>query len=215
MNIIVLGQQGCGKGTQADKLAKKYNWDHFDTGNVLRQISKIDSALGREVNEIVMVKKELVPSRILQEVLHNRLTSLFPNQGIVFDGVPRNLEQAKYFEDVLLSVGRKIDKIFFVNVSEAESIKRISKRWTCNICKTSLIMGRDIKSEKDTCPKCGKCISQRADDIPEGIRKRLGIFNAETMPVINRYQELGLVVKIDGQQEMEKVFADIVKSIEK
>lgn len=214
MNIIILGQQGSGKGTQASMLAEKFGLDNFDTGKTLRQLSKLATPLGREVHEIIMVKKELVPSRILQEVLHVRLSSLGREQGIVFDGVPRNLEQAKYFEEALLEFGRQVDKVFFINISEEESLKRISKRWACKKCKAVLVMGRDVSNEKDSCPHCGDEIMQREDDTVAGIKKRLGIFDGETMPVINYFREKGIVVEINGEQEVEKVFADITSNVE-
>jgi len=209
MNIIILGQQGSGKGTQAELLANKFELDHFDTGRALRQISKLQTPLGVEVNEIVMVKKELVPSRILKEILHTRLASLSREQGIVFDGVPRNLEQAGYFEEALLEFGRKVGRVFFVSIPEKESLKRISKRWICEKCKDVLIMGKDVKNEKEKCPQCGGGIMQREDDTVAGIKKRLGIFEQETMPVINYYKEQGILVEVDGEQEIEKV-ADII-----
>jgi adenylate kinase len=214
MNIIILGQQGSGKGTQAELLANRFDWDHFDTGKTLRQISKLETPLGKEVQEIVMVRKELVPSRILKEILHVRLGSLPRERGIVFDGVPRNLEQSGYFEDALLEFGRKIDKVFFVNISEEESLKRISKRWICGKCKNILIMGKDVKSDSDKCPHCAGEIMQRADDTPEGIKKRLGIFAQETMPVINHYKKQGALVEIRGEQDIEKVFEEICNSVE-
>lgn len=214
MNIIILGQQGSGKGTQSEFLATKLNLDHFDTGRALRQVSKVDSPLGREINEIVMVRKELVPSRILKEILHVHLASLPREQGIVFDGVPRNLEQASYFEEALLEFGRKVDKVFFINIGESESLERISKRWICKKCKTVLIMGKDVKRENDKCSKCGGEIMQREDDTVAGIKKRLGIFNEETVPVIDYYKKQGLLVEINGAQPIEKVSKEIAKNIE-
>lgn len=213
MNIIIIGQQGSGKGTQAEMLAQKYNLDHFDTGRALRQIAMLDTLLGKEVHEIVIEKKELVPSRILREVLHIRLNDLDREQGIVFDGVPRNMEQTGYFDEALREFGRKIDKVFFVNIPETESIARISKRWICQKCKKVLIMGKDIQSEKEQCPDCDAPIAQRKDDTPEGIQIRLRIFHEETMPVINYYKEKGLLVEIEGSQSVEKVFSDIKKHI--
>ncbi len=215
MNIIILGQPGSGKGTQAEFLTEKYNLDHFDTGKALRQISKLDSPLGREVNEIVMIRKELVPSRILKEILHVRLASLPREQGVVFDGVPRSLEQADYFEEALLEFGRKIEKVFFINISEKESLERISKRWICRKCKTVFIMGKDVDSEESKCPECAGEIMQREDDTIKGIKKRLSVFNKETMPVIDRYKGRGLVVEINGEQGIKKVSAEIEKEIKR
>lgn len=210
MSFIILGPQGCGKGTQAELVAQKFKLEHFDAGNALRRVAKQDTPLGREVYAIQNVTKTLVPARILREVLHIRLASLPREQEVVFDGVPRKMEQAQYFEEALLEFGRKIEKVFFINIDEEESVRRISKRWTCKECKQGLVMGQEIATSTDRCPHCNGEIMQRGDDTPEGIRKRLKIFLEETMPVIEFYRERGLLVEIDGAQAVEKVFADIV-----
>lgn len=215
MNIVILGSQGSGKGTQAEMLAKKFNLDHFDTGRALRQVALLSTPLGKEVHEIVMVKKELVPSRILKEILHLRLSDLPREQGMIFDGVPRNVEQSNYFEEALLGFGRIIDQVIFINLSVKEAVGRLSKRWICKKCKKVLIMGRDVQSEKETCPVCSSEIVQREDDTESGVKKRLDIFKNETMPVIEYFKEKGLVIEINGEQEIEKVFEDILKKIEK
>jgi adenylate kinase len=214
VNLVILGPQGSGKGTQSEMVAQKYEAEHFDTGKLLRQISKTDTPLGKEIHEIVIEKKELVPSKILREILHLRLNDLQREQSIVFDGVPRNTEQARYFEEALQEFGRKLDKVFFINISEEESIKRISKRWICKKCRKILIMGKDIKNHSEVCPKCGNEIAQRADDTPEGVKKRLGIYQKETIPVLDFFKKEGLLVEINGEQSIKKVFEDIIKILE-
>lgn len=214
MNIIILGQAGSGKGTQAELLAKKYQLEHFDTGKFLRQVVKSGGKLAQEINEIMNVRKELVPSRILREIVHLRLTDMPREQGIVFDGVPRNLEQAQYFSQAVQESGRKINYVFFVNIPAEESMRRISSRRVCDDCKKVFIMGRDLQSESAKCPACGGRIIHRVDDTVKGIEKRLAVFNEETMPVINYYKEKGLLIEIDGKQDIKKVLGDIVKNIE-
>lgn len=214
LNIIILGQAGSGKGTQAGILAKRYGLDHFDTGKLLRQVARMDGDLGREIHEIINVKKELVPSRILKEIVQLRLSDMPREQGIVFDGVPRNSEQAGYFSETLKEFGRKIDKVFFVNISGEESIRRISFRRVCKDCKKVFIMGKDIRKETDRCLDCGGEIMHRIDDTIEGIKKRLRVFEEETMPVINSYKREGILVEIDGGQTIEKVSNDVAKNIE-
>lgn len=215
MNIIILGQQGSGKGTQADFLAHEYGMIHIDMGKTLREVAKHDTPLGREIYNIQNVTKTLVPSRILREVLHIKLGSIPREQGIVFDGVPRTMGQAEYIEESLQELGRKIDKVFFVNISEQESIRRISKRWICKECKTIFIMGKDLKKEDERCTQCGGEIMQRIDDTIEGIKKRLEIFRSETTPVIDYYKNQGLLVEIKGEQSVKQVSEDIIKIIKK
>lgn len=210
MNIVILGPQGSGKGTQAKLLAEKFGLDHFDTGKALRQVISLGTPLGREINEIIMVRKELVPSRILREVLHMRLNDLGREQGIVFDGVPRNVDQAGYFEEALREFGREVDRVIFVDISQEESLKRIGKRFSCEKCKEAVILK---EGDSEICAKCGGKLVQRADDTKEGIEKRLGIFRKETMPVIEYFGKKNLVSKIDGAQSVEKVFGDVLVSL--
>ena len=136
MNFIILGPQGSGKGTQAGLLAKKYNLAHIDMGKALRQIALLNTALGKKIHEIINVKKELVPHRIIEEIVCLELGSVPRNQGVVLDGIPRNMEQVKYLEEEFQKFGRRIGKVFFINIPEKESIKRISKRWMCQKCKS-------------------------------------------------------------------------------
>jgi len=213
MNIIILGQQGSGKGTQAEMLAQKYNLEHLDVGGTLRELSKMDTPLGKEIYNVLNVTKGLITDEILFKVLRLKLSSLPREQGVIFDGAPRNLEQAKYLEILFREFGKKIDKVFFVNIPEEESVARISKRWVCQKCRLVLIMGKDVQSEKDQCPACDAPITQRKDDTPEGIQIRLRIFQEETMPVINFYKEKGLLAEIDGKQSIEKVFKEIEKYV--
>jgi adenylate kinase len=212
MNIVVLGPQGSGKGTQAEMLAKKYNLEHIDMGKFLREVAKQDTPLGKEIYHIQNVTNTLVPSRILREVLQIKLNSFSREQGVLFEGVPRTSDQQKYFEDEMRESGRKIDAVVFINIPEEETIKRISKRWTCKKGHP-LIMGVDIHNEKDKCPVDGTEIYQRTDDTPKGIQKRLEVYRNETMPVIENFRERGLLIEIDGRPSIEKVFKSITHKI--
>jgi adenylate kinase len=214
MNLIILGPQGSGKGTQAELLARKFNLEHIDMGKFLREVAKMDTPLGREVYDIQNVTKTLVPARILEEVFTIKLNGIAREKGVVFDGFPRNMDQAEYIEGKVKEFGRQIDKVIFVNISKEESLKRISKRWICEKCKSVWIMGEDVKSDKDECPNCQGKIMQRIDDVEEGIKKRLKVFEEETIPVINHFQKKGKIVEIDGAQTIEKVFADIFKKLD-
>jgi adenylate kinase len=213
MNIVILGQQGSGKGTQACLLAEKFSMEHIDMGKTLRKIARSNTPLGREIYEIQNVKKTLVSSRILREILGVKLKSIPLKKGIIFDGAPRTIDQVGYLEDAMLEMGRKIDHVFFISIPEQESIKRTSKRRICDSCQTILVMGKRIKNETDKCPECGGEISQRKDDTPEGIKKRLEVFKKETIPVLEHYEKEGTLIKIDGMQPTKQVFEDIIKAV--
>lgn len=213
MNIIVLGPQGSGKDTQTEMLAEKFNLERINMGNFLREVAKQNTPLGKEIYHYQNVAGAMVPSRILKEVLEIKLKSLPREQSVVFEGVPRTMDQAEYFDEIILESGRHIDSVIYINISEEETVKRISKRWICSDCKKILIKGKDIKSENEKCPECSGKIMQRIDDTEEVIKKRLKVFRDETIPVIEHYKKQEKLIEVDGAQTIEKVFEDILKKI--
>lgn len=213
MNIVILGPQGSGKGTQAEMLAKKFNLEHIDMGKFLREVALLDTPLGKQIHKTINVKKELVDEKILEEVIHLKLTGLPREQGIIFDGVPRSEGQLRYLDEAIREVGREIDAVVLVNLSEAESIRRISKRRVCEKCKNVYIMGKDKDAKKKICGKCGGKVDLRIDDALNGIKKRLGIFKTETLPVINYYKKQKKLIEINGEQTIEKVFKDVLEAL--
>lgn len=215
MDIVILGPQGSGKGTQAELIAKKYGLEHIDMGKTLRRIAKLDTPLGKEIHRIQNVTKTLVPSEILKEVLNVKLNSFPREQGIVFEGVPRTEDQREYVEEILRESGRKIDAAVFINLPENESLERIERRRTCKKCGRPLILGKDVKTGSDKCPDCGGEIFQREDDSPEGVKKRLQVFREETMPVIEHFREKGILIEVDGRPSIEEVNREIEKNIKK
>jgi len=214
MNLVILGPQGSGKGTQAELVSKKYGLEHIDMGKTLRRIAKLDTPLGKEIYRIQNVTKTLVPSEILKEVLNVKLNSFPREQGIVFEGVPRTEDQREYVEEILKESGRKIDAAVYINLPEDESLKRIEIRRTCRKCGRPLILGKDVKTGSDKCPDCGGEIFQREDDSPEGVKKRLQVFRDETMPVVEYFREKGMLIEVDGRPEIKKVFKNILEKIE-
>ena len=213
MNIVVLGPQGSGKGTQAQKLAQKFDSEHIDMGKFLREVAKMDTPLGKEVYKIQNVTKTLVPAKILEEVFTIKLNDIPREKGIVFDGFPRNYDQTEYFEKSMKNFGRQTDKVFYIKLSPEESLERIAKRRICQKCKKSFILGVDIKDEKDKCPACGGEIIQRTDDTAEGVKKRLEVFNQETLPVIEYYREKNKLIEISGDQTIPEVYEEILSKL--
>jgi adenylate kinase len=210
MNIVILGPQGSGKDTQAEKIAVHFNLERVNMGNFLREVAKQDTPLGKEIYEYQNTKGAMVPSRILKEVLGIKINSFPREQSIAFEGVPRTMEQAQYFDEAVKESGRKIDKVVYIKISKEETLKRISKRRVCKSCEKILIMGKDIESESEKCPDCGGEIVLRIDDTDEVIAKRLKVFQDETIPVIDYYKKQGKLLEVDGAQSIEEVFGDIL-----
>lgn len=210
MNLIILGPQGSGKGTQAGLLSQKFNLVHIDMGLALRHAARKKTELGKKINRIINNKKELVPDEIAGKVLAEELKKISKSRGIILDGAPRRKNQIGLVEKIFSQSRRKIDKIIYVNISDRESVKRIFRRYECPNCFARFVLGKDIQSAKSKCPACGERIKKRMDDTPRGIRKRLGIFRKETLPVISHYAKEKKVLEVDGRKEIDKVFKEIV-----
>jgi adenylate kinase len=214
MNIIILGPQGSGKGTQAQLIAKKYGLVHIEMGKLLREIASEETNLGRKVNRIINKKKELVSDKLIDKILTEKINKISKNKGIIFDGIPRKLSQVKLLDKILEKFSRKIDRVLFVRLPKSESIKRISRRFQCERCEARLILGKDIENARSKCPVCGGKAIQRPDDTPAGVSKRLKIFQKETMPAIDYFKKQGLLAEVNGKQAVGKVFKDIIKVLE-
>lgn len=213
MNLIILGPQGSGKGTQAELLAKKFNLAHIDMGLVLRVAAFEKSAFGKNLNLIINKKRELVSCDIVKKVLQKELEKIAKNRGVILDGAPRRMNQIGDVENVFKKFGRKIDNVIFINISSSESVKRISMRYNCSKCKKNFILGKDIKKASEGCRICGGKISQRPDDTPAGVKKRLKIFKRETLPVIKEFKKRGLLVGVGGTKNPRQIFRDLIRKL--
>ena len=215
INIIIMGPQGSGKGTQARMLAKEFDLQIFETGSVLREIASKDTEIGRKINEIMNVKGNIVPWDFMKEkILGQKLSELDDNKGIIFDGTPRIMEEAEFWNEKLKEVGRKIDYIFYVDISEEESVKRLSVRKLCKENGHPLIVGKDLKEEDTECPICKSEVYRREDDTQEKIMNRLKWSKKLLSPVIEYYENKNMLIKINGRQSVKKVFDEIVNYIE-
>ncbi len=213
MNLAILGPQGSGKGTQAEKLAEKYGLLHIETGRILRDIVKSDSPMGSQIREI-MNGGQLVSDKILTQVLSEHITSDGIKEGIIFDGTPRDLDQYEVIKKLLGNLGGKLDKVIYLKISNEESIKRLSNRRTCQNCGEVYNLLTNPPREEGKCDMCGATLVQREDDKPEIIAKRLAKFAEATTPVINQAREEGILQEIDGERPIEVIFEDIVSRLQ-
>ncbi|HEX8973954.1 MAG TPA: nucleoside monophosphate kinase [Patescibacteria group bacterium] len=212
MNLIIFGPQGSGKGTQADLLAEKFNLAHIETGQIFRDIAREESDLGRTI-KMLNEQKELIPDSITMEVLEHYLEKVPSESGVILDSAPRTIGQIQPTEALLKSLGRALDKAIYITLPYEDSVARITKRYMCPVCRRHFVLGKDIETPDDACPTCGGPIMQRVDDTPEGIAKRLKTFYEVTIPVIEQYRKRGLLIEVDGNQSVEKVFEDIVSRL--
>lgn len=210
INIIIMGPQGSGKGTQARMLAEKYDLQVFETGDILRNVAKQDTDIGRIVDNEINKKGGYASWEILEKVLNQKIGEFDKNKGIIFDGTPRRMEEIRYWENALPILNRKIDYVFYVDISKEESVKRLSVRKQCRKNRHLLIVGKDLKEEDAKCPICGSEVYRREDDTPEKILNRLEWSKKLLSPVIEYYKKKNMLIKINGEQSVGKVFEEIV-----
>ncbi len=215
INIIIMGPQGSGKGTQIRLLINKYGLQPIEVGNILREIAKKDTPVGREVDEVINKRGEMVSWELLEKVLDEKVGLLDPKKGVIFDGTPRRMEEVKYWDKKLSDIGRKIDYIFYIDVSKEESLRRISSRKLCKANGHPLIVGKDIKEEDKVCPICGSEVYRRDDDTPEKVAKRLSWNEEKMKPVVEYYEKRGMITRINGENTIENIHKEILDHIEK
>jgi adenylate kinase len=210
MRLIIIGPQGAGKGTQGGRLAVRYGIAHVATGDLLRAATRAGTPLGVEAKGF-MERGELVPDALVLDMIRDRLVQTDAAPGFLLDGFPRNDVQARALRVLLDEVGERIDAVISLEVSDAVLIERLSARRTCPVCGTPYTVAL---GEPETCPKDGATLVQRKDDTPEAIARRLSIFHEQTQPLIEFYEDQGLVVHVDGVGAKEEVEARIAKELE-
>jgi len=217
LSIIIFGQQGAGKGTQAKMLADKFNLEHIEPGRRLREFVERGGKMGKLVDSYINQRGKLVPtSFLINNVLKDWIKSLPKNKGVVCDGTPRRLREAKLLEKMLAANGRIIDYVFLVNISEEETYRRLNKRLTCRQCKKVWIEGVDVKLGEEVCPDDSGELYKRLDDQnKQAIKQRLEIYRLETVSSIDYFRNQAKVIDINGEQSIEKVHQDILAKIEK
>jgi len=207
MRIILFGPPGVGKGTQAQALAQKFNLVRLSTGDLLREEISLSSPTGRKVEQYLR-KGHLVPDDVMLEIIDNILLEN-RERDILFDGFPRNLNQAHSLERSLAQLKQQISIAFEMHLDEAEIIKRLVNRRYCPRCNRIYNLITNPPQKEGVCNDDGAKLLMRTDDTAEVIKKRLGIYNQETRPLVSYYKSLGIYQKIDAQGNKEEVLLRI------
>ncbi|MBT2133341.1 adenylate kinase [Croceibacterium sp. LX-88] len=205
MNIILLGPPGAGKGTQAQRLVEGRGMVQLSTGDMLRETRKADTPLGRQVAE-VMDSGALVSDEIVTAMIDEKLASLDPATGVIFDGYPRTAAQAETLDAILAGRGRKLDRVIELGVDEDALVERIVGRYTCATCGKGYHDRFERPKVEGTCDKCGGHeFKRRADDNEETVRTRMGEYRAKTAPILPYYEARGLVTRVNGMAPIDEV----------
>lgn len=209
MKIIMLGAPGAGKGTQAKRIAKKYNIPHISTGDIFRANIKEGTELGKRAKEY-MDKGELVPDDITIGMLLDRIHKADCKDGFVLDGFPRTIPQAKSLSEALSKLNEKIDYAINIDVPDDSIITRMSGRRACLSCGSTYHIKYSAPKKENICDNCGSELVIRDDDKPETVKKRLDVYHNQTQPLIDYYDNENILANVDGTKDMEEVFLDIV-----
>ena len=204
MYLVFLGAPGAGKGTQATRVCEKYNIPHISTGDILRANIKAGTALGVEAKGYID-KGLLVPDEVVIGLVKQRLQEADCQKGFLLDGFPRTIDQAKALNEFA-----KITNAINIVVDEKLVVDRIAGRRMCKCGESYHVSWYD----KDVCAKCGEKLYQRDDDKEETVKSRLEVYNSQTAPLIEYYSNMGILKDVDGAQDMNKVFDDIVRILD-
>lgn len=210
MKLIMLGAPGAGKGTQAKKIADKYNIPHISTGDIFRANIKNGTDLGQKA-KTYMDQGLLVPDDLVVDLVMDRFAQPDCENGYVLDGFPRTIPQAEALDAALEKTGAKIDYAINVEVPDENIIRRMSGRRACVACGATYHLVHIPPKKEGVCDTCGKELILRDDDKPETVKKRLDVYHEQTQPLIDYYTEKGSLVEVDGTVDMEDVFNAIVK----
>ena len=205
LNLVVLGKQGAGKGTQSQRLCELHGLAHISTGDMLRAAVAAGTPLGREVQSVLDAGL-LVSDELVNQLVADRFKEPDAAKGAVLDGFPRTTFQAQALEQLLGESGIKL--CISIEIANDLVIQRLSSRRICQECGTSY-KDTDVAAISGTCEVCGGDVVQRSDDKPEAIQKRLETFDRDTLPLLSFYESRGILVKVNGNQLREKVAADI------
>ena len=208
LNLVLLGPPGAGKGTQAERLVADFGLPYYSTGIILRAAIEAESELGREAKDYVD-KGELVPDDLVCRVIEERLDSGEADDGFLLDGFPRTIGQAEMLEGALDSRGRLLTAVLLIEVGDDEVIRRLSGRRTCVKNNHVYHLEFDPPKNEGICDQDGSRLVQRDDDKPETIRNRLSVYHEQTAPLVDWYEERGLLRRFDGTRTPDEVHARI------
>jgi adenylate kinase len=204
MRLILVGPPGAGKGTQASHLAAHYKIPHISTGDIFRANLKNGTELGKKAQSF-MDRGELVPDSVTNEMVKDRLGNNDVAGGFLLDGFPRNTNQAQVLDQILIEKKMPLDAVLELKIDNAEIIKRLSGRRTCQGCGVSSHVEFEKPKAAGVCDKCQGQLYQREDDKEEVVARRLEIYAQQTEPIISFYNSIGLLKNISALGEVAEI----------
>lgn len=210
MKIIMLGAPGAGKGTQAKKIAGKYNIPHISTGDIFRENIKNDTDLGKKAKGF-MDKGLLVPDELVLELIVDRFKAADCKNGYVLDGFPRTIPQAKELDEALEKSDDRIEFAIDVDVADEVIISRMAGRRACLNCGRTYHVDTLRPKAEGICDHCDTELVLREDDKPETVKKRLEVYHEQTQPLLDYYSKKGILHSVDGTGGIEEIYNELIQ----
>lgn len=209
MKLILIGSPGAGKGTQAKVLSKHFDIAHISTGDLLRDEINQKTELGLKIIDI-MNAGELVSDEIVAKLLSNRIKKDDCKNGFILDGYPRNVEQA----ESLPSIVGDIDRVVLISVEDELIIERMVGRRGCPKCGQMYHVKYNPPKKEGICDECGAELVIRKDDNEETVKNRLSVYHTSTSPIIDYYENKGLLLKINGVGNIDDISKQLIDALE-
>ena len=206
LNVVLIGPQGSGKGTQADLIVEEFGLEPIEAGALIRKRAAQHDKKAEIIDHLANKKGELLPDGIVLDMIYEELEERESEQGYLFDGFPRTAKQYQALQELLVDRHWQLDVAIIFKISDAAAVRRLGARRHCEACGKSYSLAWE--PERERCD-CGGELTRRADDSEEGIRKRLELFHATTEPVLDLMGEDGILVEVDGERGVEEIFLEI------
>jgi len=210
MKLVIIGAPGSGKGTQSLRVCDHFKIPQISTGNLLRQEIQMQTDIGLAVEDMIKAGS-LVPDECVKEVLDIRLRQDDCANGFLLDGFPRTIDQAKAFDEIV----REVDHVIYVDCSDSLLLKRMTTRRICSNCNSIFNVVTFPPKVDGVCDNCGAKLVQRPDDNEVAVSERISIYHKMTEPVIEYFEEKGLLVRVSGEGNVDDITNAIFEALEK